>query len=337
MTRFRGGAMKTQPWRQWRTQADRSPRTRGIPAAFGMAAAMAAALWGCTLADGPDSTVEPGFVPAASVADPLRPENAPQRAPDIMARSAILIDAVTGQSLYEKNPDLRLPVASTQKLLTAMVAIEQGGLEREVTITLRDAMQPPTKLGLAPNSRQRRMDLLAGMLVSSANDAASALASNGNGYYSGFIDRMNSKARELGASNSRFTNPHGLDEAGQLSTARDSAIIAYHAYRDPLIRHFSAQRAIPFRYGDGRNTVLENTNSLVWSWPSYFNGLKGGFTLWGGKCLVASAKHNGSEIIIVLLGSTPDDVFADARKLFKWHETKLQTGYGDAPVRVITE
>ena len=75
----------------------------------------------------------------------------------------------------------------------------------------------------------------------------------------------------------------------------------------------------------------------MWSWPSYFNGLKGGFTLWGGKCLVASAKHNGSEIIIVLLGSTPDDVFADARKLFKWHETKLQTGYGDAPVRVITE
>lgn len=330
--------MKTQTQRHGRNEQETPPRSRDFLAAYGaVAAGLAALMWGCSVFTPPDTTVEPGFVPAASVANPLAPGNAPRRAPDIVARSAILIDAVTGESLYEKNPDLRLPVASTQKLLTAMVAIEEGSLEAKIPISLTDALQPPTKLGLPPGSHQRRMDLLSSMLVSSANDAASALASNGNGSYKDFVARMNAKARNLGASNSSFKNPHGLDEAGQFSTARDSAVIAYHAYRVPLIRHFAAQRTVPFRFGDGHSRLLENTNWLVWSRPAYFNGLKGGFTLWGGKCLVASAKHNGSEIIIVLLGSTPDDVFNDARRLFKWHQTKLRTGYGDAPVRVFTE
>lgn len=330
--------MKTQPTRPGRNENGNSPQGRDFLAAYGtVAAGIAAMMWGCSLFVPPDTTVEPGLVPAANVANPLAPANAPRRAPDIVARSAILIDAVTGESLYEKNPDLPLPVASTQKLLTAIVAIEEGQLDAEIPISLVDAMQPPTKLGLPPGSRQRRMDLLSSMLVSSANDAASALASNGNGSYRDFVARMNAKARALGASNSNFMNPHGLDEKGQFSTARDSAIIAYHAYRIPLIRHFAAQRTIPFRYGDGHSRVLENTNWLVWNRPAHFNGLKGGFTLWGGKCLVASAKHNGSQIIIVLLGSTQSEIFNDARRLFRWHQAKLRTGYGDTPVRVITE
>jgi D-alanyl-D-alanine carboxypeptidase (penicillin-binding protein 5/6) len=117
-------------------------------------------------------------------------------------------------------------------------------------------------------------------------------------------------------------NPHGLDEPGQFSTARDSAIIAYHAYRSPLIRHFAAQQFWAFPRGDGRKTILENTNELLWNWPPYFNGLKGGFTFSGGKCLVASAKHNGNEIIIVLLGSTPEWIFGDAKRLFRWHQER---------------
>jgi D-alanyl-D-alanine carboxypeptidase (penicillin-binding protein 5/6) len=261
------------------------------------------------------------------VAVPAAMAAVPPDAPQVHARSAIVIDAVTGETIYEKDADRPLPVASTQKLLTALQAIDEGGLEFPVKVSLRDALQPPTHIGLAPGSIHRRIDLLAGMLVSSANDAASALASNGRGSYSGFVQSMNTKARELGATHSLFLNPHGLDTPGQHSTARDSAIIAYHAYRNPLIRHYASRQMYFFPYGDGQ-VILENTNELLWNWPPYFNGLKGGFTHQGGKCLVASAKHNGSEIIIVLLGSTPDRIFRDAKTLFQWHRNHIENGVG---------
>ena len=290
-----------------------------------------AILHGCAFRP-PDSTVEPGFKPAATVATALANAQQPMDAPSIRAKSAILIDAQSGKTLYEKNADERLPIASTQKLLTAMEVIAEGGLEQDVQITIWDQLQPPTKLGLIAGTSHRRLDLLGAMLVSSANDAASALANAAEGSYGDFISRMNSRAERLGAKHSVFLNPHGLDMPGQRSTARDAAIIAYHAYRIPLIRHFAAQEMIPFNYGDGRTILLENTNILLWNRPAYFNGLKSGFTIEGGKCLVASAKHNGREILIVLLGSTQEEVFRDAKRLFRWYEKQVKTNAtGDAP------
>jgi D-alanyl-D-alanine carboxypeptidase len=89
---------------------------------------------------------------------------------------------------------------------------------------------------------------------------------------------------------------------------------------------------IPFSYGDGRTILLENTNILLWNRPAYFNGLKSGFTIEGGKCLVASAKHSGREILIVLLASTQEEVFRDAKRLFRWYEKQVKTNAtGDAP------
>jgi len=283
----------------------------------------------------PDSTVEPGFKPASTVAGPLASAQQPIDAPSIRARSGIMIDARSGKTLYEKNADERLPVASTQKLLTAMEVIAEGGLEKDVQVTIWDQLQPPTKLGLMAGTSHRRLDLLGAMLVSSANDAASALANAADGSYGEFISRMNARAERLGAKHSIFLNPHGLDMPGQHSTARDAAIIAYHAYRVPLIRHFAAQEMIPFSYGDGRTVLLENTNMLLWNRPAYFNGLKSGFTIEGGKCLIASAKHNGREILIVLLGSTQEEVFRDAKRLFRWYEKQVKTiAAGDsAPAR----
>lgn len=283
-----------------------------------------AILHGCAYSP-PDSTVEPGFKPASHVAGHISPTTTLASAPSIRARSAIMIDARTGETLYEKDADLRLPVASTQKLLTAMQVVAEGGLEEEVDVTIWDQLQPPTKLGLLAGTRHRRLDLLGAMLVSSANDAASALANGANGSYGDFIARMNARAESHGAKNSMFLNPHGLDMPGQYSTARDSAIIAYHAYRVPLIRHFAAQEMIPFSYGDGRTVLLENTNMLLWNRPAYFNGLKSGFTIEGGKCLVASAKHDGREILIVLLGSTQEEVFRDAKRLFRWYEKLIKS------------
>lgn len=279
-------------------------------------------LWACSF-NPPDSDVTPGMSISKSIASPLQGGGvAMNDAPPILARSAILIDANTGETLYEKQADVRLPVASTQKLLTALEAVTSGGLEREAVVTLRDQLQPPTKLDLVAGERYRRADLLAAMLVSSANDAASALASSAPGSYGDFISRMNRRAHKLGARNSRFLNPHGLDAPGQHSTARDSAIIAYHAYRNPLIRHWTAQEMMPFTHADGHTELLENTNLLLWHRPAYFNGLKSGFTLLGGKCLIASAKYDHREIIIVLLGSTQEEVFNDAKRLFRWQQGK---------------
>jgi len=280
-------------------------------------------LHGCAYSP-PDATVEPGFKPARKIAGRMESASRMETAPSISARSAIMIDARSGETLYEKAADMPMPVASTQKLLTAMEVVAEGGLDDEVEVTIWDQLQPPTKLGLLAGTRHRRLDLLGAMLVSSANDAASALANGARGSYGDFISRMNARAERFGAKDSMFLNPHGLDMPGQFSTARDSAIIAYHAYRVPLIRHFAAKEMIPFSYGDGRTVLLENTNMLLWNRPAYFNGLKSGFTIEGGKCLVASAKHDGCEILIVLLGSTQEEVFRDAKRLFRWHEKQVK-------------
>ena len=281
-------------------------------------------LCGCSL-EQPDSRVEPGFRPAAHVARPMTSGDLRSDAPEIRAGSAIIIDAVTGKTLYEKNADKKMPVASTQKLLTAIEVIEEGILDRSATVSVWDEMQPPTKLYLRTGDHYRKKDLLAAMLVSSANDAASVLAGSGRGSYGDFISNMNRKARDLGAKDSLFLNPHGLDFDGQYSTARDTAIIAYHAYRDPLIRYYASLRDVPFNHNDGRTDLLQNTNMLLYHWPAYFNGLKSGYTDRGGKCLVATSKYKGTETIIVMLASTPEEIFLDADRLIKWRLKNLNS------------
>lgn len=244
------------------------------------------------------------------------------RGPQVGARAAIVWDVDRGVAVYEKNADERLPVASTQKLLTAMESIHAGQLEQRVEITAIDAAQPPSRLGLQPGSRHRKIDLLGAMLVTSANDAASAL-SHADGDRADFIAGMNRRAARLGARNSHFTNPHGLDESGQFSTARDMALIACGALRDPVVRRFAATRSVLLEKSGGDWMLAENTNELLWDREGCFDGLKSGFTLQGGKCLVASAQSNDRRILIILLGGTPEDVFPDARRLLRWHEKRF--------------
>ena len=321
--------MKNQTSHDQANKPQIHPALHVLAAMLAMGAFLFLGSWGCSMLARPDSHVEPGLQKNSSIAAPMRVARNSPGAPEVHARSAIMIDALSGETLYEKNADLTLPVASTQKLLTALEVIDEGGLDEEVTVSLIDAMEPPTKVGLQPGTAVKRIDLLGSMLVASANDAASVLASNGQGSREAFLKKMNALARRLGAKNSRFMNAHGLDEPGQYSTARDSAIIAYHAYRNPLIRYFAAQQFWTFGSGYGDSMILENTNDLLWNWPPYFNGLKGGFTFSGGKCLVASAKHNGSEIIIILLGSTPQKIFRDTKRLFQWHHDRQKSAGHD--------
>jgi D-alanyl-D-alanine carboxypeptidase (penicillin-binding protein 5/6) len=241
----------------------------------------------------------------------------PGAVPSTSASSVIVINAQSGEVLYEKNPDQLRPPASTEKLLTALVVAESGDLEREVTVESIDTMAEPVKLNIKPGERYRRIDLLHALLVKSPNDVARCLARDNSGSIVAFAERMNQRARELGATNSHFVNPNGLPVPGQYSTARDLSIIARAAYANPTIRSIVCLPRLVFRFANGRTRELENTNRLLRQLP-YCNGMKTGYTEAAGKCLIASGTRPGKDVIVVVLGDTSGRVWKDAGALLAW-------------------
>lgn len=240
----------------------------------------------------------------------------PADAPNVYATSAILIDAKTGRVLFQKNADLQRQVASTQKLLTALMISSRGNLDGMLTIVPSDTRVEPTKLGLRAGEQYSRRKLLQAMMVKSSNDATAALARDHSGSEEAFVAGMNLAARQLGATSSYFANPHGLP-ANQYSTARDIARIAFRAYRDPDLRQMMLVRNMAFRFNSGRVTNLTATNKLLDRSPA-FNGMKTGFTFLAGRCLVSSANMGGREMILVQLGSKTKYIFDDAERLLYW-------------------
>jgi D-alanyl-D-alanine carboxypeptidase (penicillin-binding protein 5/6) len=241
----------------------------------------------------------------------------PAGAPVTIASSAIMIDARAGAVLFFKNPDIERPVASTQKLLTALLVAEHGGLDNNVRVTSEDCAVEPTKLGFGPGEMYTKRQLLAAMLVHSCNDAAVCLARNDAGSVASFAGLMNAKASQLGAANSHFVNPNGLPRAGQFSTARDMARIAFAAYHNSTLREFMRMPGLVFTYSSGRRRFLEPTNRLV-TRSSIFTGMKTGYTEMSGRCLVSSASEGGKDIILVQLGGTHHMLFDDAQRLLLW-------------------
>ena len=244
------------------------------------------------------------------------PDLCPAQAPMIAARSALLLDARTGRVLYQKNADARTQVASTQKLLSALLVVRSGDLDRQVVIQEQDTRVEPTKLGLRAGERYSRRSLLTAMMVKSENDAAAALARDVAGSVTTFVAGMNHMAWDLGARNSFFANPHGLP-APQYSTARDIGRIAFCAYREPTLRQMMATRTMTFVFNSGRRKFLENTNKLLKRNP-FVNGMKTGYTDAAGRCLVASASSGGKDLIFVQLGSRTTFIFDDAERMLAW-------------------
>jgi len=237
--------------------------------------------------------------------------------PAIAARSAILFDANTGKILYKKNPDERRAAASTQKLLTALLVAEGGGLDEMVTIKSIDTDVEPTVINVRPGQRYSRLQLLTGLLVKSGNDVARALARDHSGSLSAFAAEMNAKMRELGGSDSNFVTPNGLPAKGQYSTARDMSRVARAAYRNPALRRIMNIKYYDFRFSSGKVLTLKNTNRVLRHY-SFCNGMKTGYTVAAGHCLISSASYNGKDVISVMLGGTKAHIWEDSRDLLAW-------------------
>ena len=238
--------------------------------------------------------------------------------PRVRAASVLVEDARTGEVLYEKNADAQRAAASTQKLLTALIVAEEGYLDQNVTVRTVDTLAEPVRLNIKSGDTYQRIDLLRALLVKSPNDVARCLARDNAGSIELFAQKMNAKARELGATHSNFVNPNGLPMPDQYSTARDLAIIARAAYANPTIRSIVCLPQLVFRYANGRTRQLENTNKVLKRLP-YCNGMKTGYTEAAGHCLIASGTiPGGRDVIVVLLGDSKARVWQDASALLSW-------------------
>jgi D-alanyl-D-alanine carboxypeptidase (penicillin-binding protein 5/6) len=236
--------------------------------------------------------------------------------PWIRGESCIVVDARSGQVLHEVNADQVRPVASTQKLLTALIIAEDGDLDESVKVHSSDTWAEPSKLYLKAGEIYQRYKLLQILLVKSMNDVARALARDNAGSVEMFAAKMNAKARALGMQNSHFINPNGLPASGQYSTARDMAKVAMAAYRNPVIRGIVKMKTLNWRYADGRVKQFTNTNQVLKNY-ALCNGMKTGYTESSGFCLISSASYGGRDVIAVVLGDTKQ-IWSDSYRLLSW-------------------
>ena len=234
----------------------------------------------------------------------------------LVAESALAIRIDNNVVIYAKNIDRKRPVASTQKLLTALLIAEAGDLDKKVAVKRTDGQTPPRNLWITEGSYYRKGTLLEMMLVRSFNDVTKCLARDHAGSQGEFAKLMNERAAQLGMKDSHFLNAHGLTAEGQYSTARDMIRLAYAAYQNPEIRRLVGVRDTTFTYHGAKTIPVKNSNDLLHTYPSC-TGMKTGFTEAAGRCLVASASRGEKTVLVVLLGSTMDDIWRDAETLLE--------------------
>jgi D-alanyl-D-alanine carboxypeptidase len=216
----------------------------------------------------------------------------------------VLMECDTRQVIKNENENLRLPIASTTKIMTAVVVLENARPEGIFTVSQNAQNQEGSSIYLREGDSISVIDLLYGLMLNSGNDAAVALAEGVAGSEEEFCSLMNKKAREIGCKNTNFKNPNGLNEDGHYSTAYDMALImAYAMKNDELVKIMSTKR---YNIEDERGiTYLKNHNKLLWQYE-YCTGGKTGYTKASGRCLVTSAKKDGIRLVAVTL-NCPDD------------------------------
>lgn len=237
--------------------------------------------------------------------------------PEVTAKSVYAVDLSNGRVIWEKNINEKRPVASTQKLMTALLITESGNLDEMVPVKSTDGRVEPRNMWITQGSSYKKRLLLEVMLMRSYNDVTKCLARHRAGSQGEFATLMNAKAAELGMDNSHFVNAHGLTEEGQYSTARDMMILAAAAYSTPEIRRIVQIKDSSFKYDGGKSVPVKNSNELLHSY-SECAGMKTGFTKAAGRCLIAAAIRGDKTVLAVVLGSNFDDVWTDSETVLRW-------------------
>ena len=236
----------------------------------------------------------------------------------ISASNAIVVDAATGRVIYEKAPDKQVLIASTTKIMTALLICEQCNVLDRVSVPKQATGIEGSSMYLREGEILTVQDLLYGLMLRSGNDAAVALAIYCAGTVEGFAELMNDKARVLGMDNTHFVNPNGLDAPGHYSTARDMAKLAAYAMENPIFYQTVSTKSV--RIGE---RSLQNHNKLLWRVEGA-DGVKTGYTKAAGRILVSSATREGRRIIVVTMND-PND--------WKDHAALLESGFSRFAVK----
>jgi len=238
----------------------------------------------------------------------------------VSAEKAIVLDGLTGRVLYEKNADQQALIASTTKIMTALIVCEQCNVLDRMRIPKEAVGIEGSSMYLKEGEILTIQELLYGLMLSSGNDAAVALAIYCGGTVEGFAELMNDKAHVLGLRNTHFENPNGLDSPGHYSTARDLAVLAAYAMENPIFYKTVSAKTVTVG-----SRYLRNHNKLLWQVQGA-DGVKTGYTRAAGRILVSSATRDGRRLICVTLND-PND-WAD-------HASLLEEGFSRYSIRPI--
>ncbi|MBS2969464.1 D-alanyl-D-alanine carboxypeptidase [Metabacillus sp. KIGAM252] len=227
---------------------------------------------------------------------------------NVSAKSAILIEQATGRVLLSKNENEKLRIASITKIMTAILAIESGKLDEEVTISSRAVYTEGSSVYLQAGEKIKLRELVYGLMLRSGNDAAVAIAEHVGGSLEGFVYKMNQKAEEIGMSNSEFANPHGLDDhENHFSTAYDMALLMRYAMNNPDFKEISGTKVHKSPNPEEKwDRVWKNKNKLLTSLYQYCTGGKTGYTKRAKRTLVTTASKDGLDLIAVTINAGDD-------------------------------
>ena len=237
--------------------------------------------------------------------------------PKLNSRIALVYDRASGRILFDKNGNKTTPMASTTKIMTAIVVVENSNLSDIVTIDSKSAGTGGSRLGLKKNDKITVNDLLYGLMLRSGNDAAVALAIHVGGSVDGFAELMNKKARELNLTSTHFMVPHGLDMDGHYTTAYELAKMADYALKNEKIKEIVSTKTCTININNS-SKVISNTNELLGSVSGVY-GVKTGFTNGAGRCLVTACKRDSLDIITVIIGADTKKIrTSDSMKLIEY-------------------
>ncbi len=243
--------------------------------------------------------------------------------------SAVVIEAESGEVLYAKDPHTARPMASTTKLMTALIAADALPLNTEITVTGSAVAVEGSALGLRAGDKVSLSDLLTGLLLESGNDAANMTAEAVAGNLPAFALRMNKKAAELGMKDSFFVTPSGLDAPGHAASAYDMALLGREVLRHPFLKEVCATKSTTVWFGNPKREIYVRNHNRLLTLSNDCIGMKTGFTKKSGRCLVSAAEREGVTIVVATLNG--GDYWNDHKKLYEYAFSQLERVALSAP------